>query len=103
MSSFVVHTVEPTNLDSLFVDQLRIQDCLQMPIKNNIQVSASTCGLGAIIYQNDTDEVKARMATGWEALATAGSVPSVSGVYSAIIIPHDVSRSWNHHLVPSLR
>lgn len=84
MSSFAVYTTEPTDLDSLFVDQLRVQDCLQMPIKDATQVSTSACGLGAILYQNDTDEVKARMATGWEALATAGSVPSVSGLEGAI-------------------
>lgn len=83
MSSFAVHATEPTDLDSLLVDQLRAQDCLQMPIKDATQVSTSACGLGAIIYQNDTDEVKARMATGWEALATAANASS-SGPKNAI-------------------
>ena len=83
MSSFAVYTTEPTDLDSLLVDQLRAQDCLQMPIKDATQVSTSACGLGAIIYQNDTDEVKARMATGWEALATAANASS-SGPKNAI-------------------
>jgi hypothetical protein len=83
-SSFTVHTTEPTDLDTLFVDQFHAQDCMQIPIKDTSQVSTSSCGLGAIVYQEDTDEVKARMSTGWEVLATSRSIPSSRGQLGTI-------------------
>jgi len=87
MTSFAIHATEPTELDTLFVDRetinvLNVQDCLQVPVLTDSQLTNSSCTNGAIVYH--ADEIKARIKMEWETLATAESILSVAGPEGAI-------------------
>jgi hypothetical protein len=76
MTSFAIHATEPTELDTLLVDNFGAQNCLQIPIKKDaIQTTTSLCGIGAIVYQHETDDIRAKLVVGWKPLATVGPGP----------------------------
>ena len=74
--SFAIYTTEPTELQTLFVDRetvnsINVHNCLQVPVKTTSQLINSSCTKGAIVYQEDDDEIQARFPNEWRTLAAA--------------------------------